>query len=104
MVLDTHTVCATFTFNSAESKSKFLDILNGNDGLVKTREFSGCQMIECYESVSNDNQVVIWQKWNKQSDHAAYLKMRQDSGMFDVLNTLLESPLDVQHLARLPNL
>lgn len=96
--MSVHTVCATFNFNSIESKQKFLDILKSTDGLSKTRQCKGCQSIECYESSLNDKQVVIWQKWDKQEDHEAYLAMRRESGMFDLLETLLESPLDVNRL------
>ena len=96
--MSVHTVCATFNFNSLESKTKFLDILKSPEGLAKTRQCNGCQSIECYESSLNDKQVVIWQKWNKQEDHEAYLAMRKESGMFDLLDTLLESPLDVNRL------
>ena len=97
--MSVHTVCATFNFNSPESKSKFLEILKSPDGLSKTRQCNGCQSIECYESTLNDKQIIIWQKWNKQEDHEAYLEIRKESGMFELLNTLLETPLDVNRLS-----
>jgi len=65
---------------------------------MKCHNFKYVKFIECYESSLNDKQVVIWQKWDKQEDHEAYLAMRRESGMFDLLETLLESPLDVNRL------
>ena len=96
--MSVHTVCATFNFKSLENKEKFLEILKSPEGLAKTRQCNGCQSIECYESSLNDKQVIIWQKWNKQEDHEAYLTMRKESGLFDLLDTLLETPLDVNRL------
>ena len=90
-----HVVIATFNFNSVENKNNFLEILNSENGLVKTRECNGCIKIECCESNSNNKQVVIFQKWNKQEDHEAYLNMRKESGMFDLLESMLEEPLKV---------
>tara|TARA_Y100000589_G_scaffold329762_2_gene377344 strand:- start:928 stop:1233 length:306 start_codon:yes stop_codon:yes gene_type:complete len=99
--MSTHVVIATFNFNSVENKNEFLDILRGENGLVKTRACTGCIQIECTESNTHDRQVVILQKWNKQEDHEAYLEMRKESGMFDVLEKLLSEPLNVQRFTLL---
>ena len=56
-----HTVCATFTFKDRESKGKFIDFANGENGLSVTRAHNGCQSIELYESHENPSQVTIWQ-------------------------------------------
>ena len=52
-------------------------------------------MIECYISNSNDKHVILWEKWDAQSDHEAYLEMRKNAGLFDLLGDLLEEPLDI---------
>jgi len=96
----THTVIATCNFKSLKDKNTFLEILHGDDGLVKTRNWSGCILIECYITNDNDKQVVLWEKWDKQSDHESYMAMRKESGLFDLLETLLESPLEVSRLTK----
>ena len=87
-----HTVCATFTFKDRESKGKFIDFANGENGLSVTRAHNGCQSIELYESHENPLQVTIWQKWNSKEDHESYVKFRHDDGSFEFLGQLISSP------------
>jgi len=94
-----HTVSATFTFLNSEKKETFLNILNSMDGLSVTRLWPGCISIECYTVQDNENQVVLWEKWNQRSDHEAYMAMRKESGMFDLLDTLLAKPFEVLRLS-----
>jgi quinol monooxygenase YgiN len=94
--MSVHVVIATFNFKSVETKAKFLEVLHSDNGLVKTRACEGCRSIDCCESNTNELQVVIFQKWDKQENHEAYLQMRKESGLFDVLETLLAEPLDVK--------
>ncbi len=91
-----HTVIATFNFKEEGGKNTFLDILKGEDGLVKTRKSEGCVSIDLCESLTSSKRLVIFQKWKKQSNHEAYLQMRKETGLFDLLSTLLSEPLDVQ--------
>ena len=93
--MSVHTVSATFKFKTIEGRDTFINILKGNDGFIKTRQFKGCQMIECYISNSNDKHIILWEKWDAQSDHEAYLEMRKNAGLFDLLGDLLEEPLDI---------
>lgn len=93
-----HTASAVFTFKDLESKNKFIDFCNGDNGLSVTRSWKGCQSIECYESHENPRQITIWQKWASPQDHESYVKHRHDDGSFDFLGGLIECPPVIQPL------
>lgn len=90
-----HTVKAVFTFKDDESKDKFVDFCNGENGLSVTRAWEGCQSIECYESQENRRQVVIWQKWASKENQESYIKHRHEDGSFDFLGELIASPPEI---------
>ena len=75
--------------------SKFLEILKSPDGLSKTRQCNGCQSIECYESVLNEKQIVIWQRWESKEKQQAYIKHRHEDGSFDFLGELVACPPEI---------
>ena len=75
-----HTVSAVFTFKDSGCKNRFVDFCNGEKGLSVTRNFDGCQSIECYEKQDNANSIIIWQKWDSKEAHEAYVKFRHDDG------------------------
>ena len=90
-----YTLSATFTFIDSEKKQEFLDILNSPDGLAITRVWPGCVSIECYNVQGNENQVFLWERWEKQSNYQSYIAMRKQTGMFAILDSLLEKPFEV---------
>lgn len=92
---NSHTVSATFTFKDCESKDKFIDFCNGENGLDVTRGHEGCESIECYEQQENPNAVIIWQKWASKENHESYVKFRHDDGSFDFLGELIASPPEI---------
>ena len=89
---------AKFTFKSEELKQKFLEILRGEDGLSVTRNWPGCESIECFVSQENSLEFNIRQKWAKESDHASYMVMRKETGLFASVMEMLSSPLEITHL------
>ena len=93
-----HTVSATFTFKDHESKQKFIDFCNGDNGLNVARGWEGCESIECYEKQDNPNAVIIWQKWASKENHESYVKFRHDDGSFDFLGELIAAPPDIASL------
>ena len=95
MSSESHTVKAVFTFKDNESKDKFVEFCNGENGLSVTRAWEGCQSIECYESSENSLQVVIWQKWNSKENHESYVKHRHEDGSFTFLHELIASPPEI---------
>ena len=86
------TVFAKFVFKPGK-KEGFVEMLKGPDGLAKTRECKGCIRIECYDVSDDPNTLVIWQKWKTKEDHQAYLTMRQESGLMEILGNDLAEPL-----------
>ena len=96
-----HTVCATFTFKDVESKEKFIEFCNGENGLSVTRAWKGCQLLDCYESHDNPNKVVIWQKWASKEDQQSYIKHRHEDGSFEFLHSLIASPPEINPLSPL---
>ncbi len=94
----THKVNAVFTFKDGESKNKFLEFCNGENGLSVTRSWQGCLSIECYEARDNPNQVTIWQEWEDSESHESYVKHRHNDGSFEFLHTLIQSPPEITAL------
>lgn len=92
---------AKFTFISEELKQKFLEILRSDDGLKVTRDWPGCESIECFVSQENNLEFNIRQKWAKESDHASYMAMRKETGLFASVMEMLSSPLEITHLNQL---
>ena len=62
---------AKFTFKSEELKQKFIDILNGKDGLSLTRSWTGCESIECF--VSQENSLEFTESLNESNGKAIRL-------------------------------
>ena len=93
-----HTACAVFTFKDQESKEKFIEFCNGDNGLSVTRGWKGCRSIDCYEAYDNDKKIVIWQKWDSKEAHESYVKHRHDDGSFDFLHTLIASKPEISAL------
>ena len=92
-----HYVTATFNFKDDDSQKKFLGVLSSEDGLKVTRAFKGCRNIECY--TTDDGEFVIRQAWDSRQDHAAYMAMRKESGLFDSVMGLVSKPFEVVHLS-----
>lgn len=91
-----NTACSVFTFKDQESKQKFIDFCNGPKGLDITRNYKGCQSIECYKKHDNELSIV---KWDSQQDPEAYVKFRRGDGSFDFLSELVAYPLDISALS-----
>lgn len=92
---------AKFTFKTEENKQKFLQILRSEDGLAVTRSWPGCESIDCFVSQENSLEFNIRQKWAKSSDHASYMQMRKETGLFAQVMDMLSSPLEITHLSPL---
>jgi len=91
-------VNAKFVFKNSELLNKFVSILNGDDGLKVTRAWSGCELIECYQSQENNLELNIRQQWKSASDHESYLEMRKQTGLFASVMDMLSEPFEVSHL------
>ena len=89
---DTITVIAKFKF-LPEKKAEFVEILKGPDGLKVTRDFKGCLNVSCFDDADDENTLFLLQSWESREDHEAYLKMREETGLLEVLAPQLAEPL-----------
>jgi len=96
-----HIVLATFNFKTIDDKDTFLQLLDGPDGLEATRNFTGCRLIECLSDNSDEKRLVIRQEWDKQEDHEAYFKMREESGMIENLKDMMDGEIQVMRFSKL---
>ena len=93
-----HKVMATFNFKSVDDKKWFLNLLDGDDGLSVTRKAEGNVDIQLCTSNLDECQVLVWQTWETQANHEAYLQMRKDSGLFDEVTSRLNGELQINRL------
>ena len=69
-----------------------------SEALVDTRAFEGCESIEVYRDDSNPDQVVLGEKFAEKANHQAYLKLRMDTGLPELLAPVLAGNLEVTYL------
>ena len=80
----------------------FLALMESDQGLAATRAFEGCESVEAYTDVDNPDTIVLWEKFATRADHEAYLGWRVETGMIDMLGSILASDLQVTYLDNLP--
>ena len=78
--------------------AELLAILGSDQGLVATRAFEGCDSIETYADADNPDTIVLWEKFATRANHEAYLAWRIETGMLDMLGSILASDLQVTYL------
>ena len=76
----------------------FLALMESDQGLVATRAFEGCESIETYTDADNPDTIVLWEKFATRANHEAYLAWRIETGMLDMLGSILASDLQVTYL------
>jgi len=94
----THVVFACQAGKGAD----LLAILGSDQGLVATRAFEGCESVEVYTDADNPDTIVLWEKFATRADHEAYLGWRVETGMIDMLGSILASDLQVTYLDNQP--
>lgn len=94
----THVVFACQAGKGAD----LLAILGSDQGLVATRAFEGCESVEVYTDADNPDTIVLWEKFATRADHEAYLGWRIETGMIDMLGSILASDLQVTYLDNHP--
>ena len=82
--------------------AELLAILGSDQGLVATRAFEGCESIETYTDADNPDTIVLWEKFATRANHEAYLGWRVETGMIDMLGSILASDLQVTYLDNCP--
>ena len=83
--------------------AELLAILGSDQGLVATRAFEGCESIETYTDADNPDTIVLWEKFATRANHEAYLEWRIETGMIDMLGSILASDLQVTYLDDRPD-
>ena len=92
MTESSYRVCAVFTLKDQESKNRFIEFVNGENGLIIAKKFDGCISIDMYESREDAMKLIIWQRWESKEKQQAYIKFRHEDGTFDLLKELVASP------------
>ena len=89
-----------FDFKDDESKQKFLDAVNSDIGIKKTRQYKGCISINIYNSRNSPNKIIMIQEWESKADKKSYLKMREEEGKLNLAfyESLVKSPLELDLL------
>ncbi len=86
------TVTAIFEFKE-DKLDDFIKFINDpENGIAKTRKAKGFKSVEIYHDKENKNKLIIWQRWEKEEDQAAYIKMRTDEKLFDTLGPWMAQP------------
>ena len=91
------TVHALFPCRAGKG-AELLAILGSDQGLVAPRAFEGCESIEAYADADNPDTIVLWEKFATRANHEAYLAWRIETGMLDMLGSILASDLQVTYL------
>ena len=78
--------------------AELLAILGSDQGLVATRAFEGCESIEPSTDADHPDTLVLWEKFATRANHEAYLAWRIETGMLDMLGSILASDLQVTYL------
>ena len=77
--------------------SELIGLLKG--ALVETRAWPGCEAIEVFTDADNPDKVVLWETFAERADHEAYLAWRIETGMLELLGSILASDLQITYLA-----
>lgn len=90
-----HTVIAEFHCNEGQGAAMLAFL---KDTLVGTRAFEGNELIEVYTDQDNPDLVVLWEKWTKRDDQAAYLAWRRETGFSMPASLMDPKGLRIVHL------
>ncbi|MBJ69548.1 MAG: antibiotic biosynthesis monooxygenase [Actinomycetota bacterium] len=90
-----HTVYVEFKCQEGKG-SDFLDVLL--PALADTRAFDGCESVETFVDMGNEDTVILWEKWRDRSAQEAYLGWRVETGMLDLIGEFMAGPPAFVHL------
>ena len=95
MTETSYRVCAVFTLKDQESKNRFIEFANGDNGLNVTRDAKGCKSLNMFESREDAMKLIIWQEWDCKENQQAYIKHRHEDGTFEMLGEIVACPPDI---------
>lgn len=95
MTETSYRVCAVFTLKDQESKNRFIEFANGDNGLNVTRAAKGCKSLNMFESREDAMKLVIWQEWDCKENQQAYIKHRHEDGTFEMIGEIVACPPEI---------
>ena len=95
MTESSYRVCAVFTLKDQESKNRFIEFANGDNGLSVTRAAKGCKSLNMFEAREDDMKLIIWQEWDCKENQQAYIKHRHEDGTFEMIGEIVACPPDI---------
>lgn len=95
MTESSYRVCAVFTLKDQESKNRFIEFANGDNGLSVTRAAKGCKSLNMFESREDAMKLVIWQEWDCKENQQAYIKHRHEDGTFEMIGEIVACPPEI---------
>lgn len=67
--------------------------------LGDTRAYKGCQLVETYVDVDNENRVILYEKWDQRESQEVYMQWRASTGMTEAMAPILAEPVRLLHFA-----
>lgn len=95
MTESSYRICAVFTLKDQESKNRFIEFANGDNGLSVTRAAKGCKSLNMFEAREDDMKLIIWQEWDCKENQQAYIKHRHEDGTFEMIGEIVACPPDI---------
>ena len=95
MTESSYRVCAVFTLKDQESKNRFIEFANGDNGLSVTRAAKGCKSLNMFESREDAMKLIIWQEWDSKENQQAYIKHRHEDGTFEMIGEIVACPPEI---------
>jgi len=65
--------------------------------LPETRTFPGCISIDIYQNDNNPEEFTFYGNWESIAHYERYLTMRAEQGVMDAMNSMLQTPPDIQY-------
>ncbi|HEY5265482.1 MAG TPA: antibiotic biosynthesis monooxygenase [Acidimicrobiales bacterium] len=76
--------------------SELLDILSV--ALVETRAYDGCVSVGSFVDADRPDSIVLYEEWDTRAQNEKYMTWRLETGLVEMLEPILASPLEVHYL------
>ena len=76
-------------------------LLDGfRDSLPDTRAHDGCESVDVYVDADNPDTVLLIEEWESRCHYKEYMAWRVETGVIELLESVLVGPLEVRFLER----
>ena len=86
------TVTVIFHFKKDGSRDFLSLVKDPENGIALTKKWKGYKSIEFFTNKENEDEIILWERWETAEDYASYLKMRTDTGLFEKLGPHFSAP------------